>query len=375
MIHSRNNALNAATLLGVRHCRYINELDSIPIGSTDVHIFIDEAGSFTDGGKPISPSVVGALVVPDGKMDFLSKKYDRLRRHLPKERGEVKGRLLNETQVSKVVDLLRRNETIFESVAIDMGLHDRETLERHRNLQARGITSQLTSDHHESYHVKLGQLKAQLERMPMQLYVQSVLMFELINTTIDFASAYYSQRRPEELGNFHWIIDAKDRTITNWEEWWSFCVMPMIQSKTLRTPGMQLDWSDYSHMERFFTDPIDYLDQFKAEPNTAKETLPLDLKMIMTESFRFSSDAEFGLELVDIVTTAVRRAMVGNLQHAGWKDIPSLMIHRKNQALRVITLHERDHSPGYSLPYYPVLEAFIKGGRSMIAPSARRAKS
>jgi hypothetical protein len=57
-----------------------------------------------------SVSVVGALVIPDVMMDNLSKKYAKIRENLPKDNGEVKGRLLNERQVDKVVMLLVRNE-------------------------------------------------------------------------------------------------------------------------------------------------------------------------------------------------------------------------------------------------------------------------
>jgi len=61
-----------------------------------MHIFLDESGSFT-GFHPGSISVVGALAIPDQKLDSLKKRYAKIRERLPLEKGEVKGRLLNES--------------------------------------------------------------------------------------------------------------------------------------------------------------------------------------------------------------------------------------------------------------------------------------
>jgi hypothetical protein len=74
-----------------------------------LHIFIDESGSFT-GYHGESLSVVGALAIPDGKLEFIKRKYAKMRSRLPLENGEVKGRLLNEQQVNAIVTLLARNE-------------------------------------------------------------------------------------------------------------------------------------------------------------------------------------------------------------------------------------------------------------------------
>jgi hypothetical protein len=50
--------------------------------------------------------VVGGLAIPDGKLEFIKRKYAKVRLRFPFENGEVKGRLLNEHQVSEVVTLL-----------------------------------------------------------------------------------------------------------------------------------------------------------------------------------------------------------------------------------------------------------------------------
>jgi hypothetical protein len=84
-----------------------------------MHIFIDETGSF--GGIADFPSIsmVGALIVPDSRLASLEKRYGRLRRGFPTDdKGEVKGRSLNEHQVADVVALLFDHSALFEAAAI-----------------------------------------------------------------------------------------------------------------------------------------------------------------------------------------------------------------------------------------------------------------
>jgi len=82
-------------------------------------IFIDESGTFS-GFHPGSLGAVGALAILDRKLTLLEKKYSKIRQHLPRLNGEVKGKLLNENQISEVVSLLARNEVIFEVTVIDL---------------------------------------------------------------------------------------------------------------------------------------------------------------------------------------------------------------------------------------------------------------
>ena len=86
-----------------------------------MQVFIDESGSFT-GFHHNSISVVGALCLPDTVMTRVLKKYSKFRGRLPQEKGEVKGRLLDEEQVDKVVMLLARNEALFFVTVLDLGL-------------------------------------------------------------------------------------------------------------------------------------------------------------------------------------------------------------------------------------------------------------
>ena len=68
-------------------------------------------------------------------------------------------------------------------------------------------------------------------------------------------------------------------------------------------------------------------DRFKGEDGDIEGT---NTKLLLA-GVRFSAAAEPGLELVDIVVNATRRALVGTLGEAGWSGIPQLMIHRLHE--------------------------------------------
>ena len=43
-----------------------------------MHIFIDETGTFTGIGQPLSISMIGALIVPDGRLRSLEREYEKI---------------------------------------------------------------------------------------------------------------------------------------------------------------------------------------------------------------------------------------------------------------------------------------------------------
>jgi hypothetical protein len=140
---------------------------------------------------------------------------------------------------------------------------------------------------------------------------------------------------------------------------------------SFKKPHARFTEGNYSHFSRFHSEMgiSDYYKQFINNlPNDAPP--PIDLKKLLTESFRFSSQPEMGLELVDVVTNAVRRALVGNLSHDGWKDIASIMIHEPPHCLQFISL-ERLNQEAVTRRYRVILDGFARGGRSMLAPRSK----
>ncbi|AVF04677.1 MULTISPECIES: hypothetical protein [Devosia] len=330
-----------------------------------MHIFIDESGTFALSTKPASISAVGSLTIPDHSMRGFEKLYGRIRRTLPKSDGQVKGRLLGEKEVGEVVEVLRKIGGIFEVVLIDLAMHSLEQLEAHRARQAVAITAHLTDEHHPDFKHTVWNLRSDLERMPIQLYVQAVAMENLVYHTINNAQTYYAFRSPAELKNYHWIVDAKHNgsKITPWEDWWRTATLPMLASHTFRAPFMQVEGGDYSGLARFRTTVSDWKRQF-APTSTPGEFF--DLRLLMDESFRFSDESEFGLEAVDILVNAMRRSLAGNFTREGWLKLSQLMINRVPHCFQFIRLNEGPlpQSPAY----VSVLKDFKRGGRSMLPP-------
>lgn len=330
-----------------------------------MHIFIDESGTFVcDAEKKYSISAVGALVIPTSSMKGFEKLYGRLRRKLPLDKGEVKGKQLSENQVCEVAAILKKVGAIYEVVTIDMGIHTEEGLQLHKARQSGKFTANLTSEHHPNVVKKVGELRQQLEAMPLQLYVQSVAMGELVYNTLKNADLYHAFRMGSELGEYHWIIDAKELSkVTPWEEWWSLVILPMLESKSFREPLIGVEGGDYRWHDRFKIELSEYKKQFVKNP---KKSNFFDLRPVMTEDFRFSSEPEFGLEAVDIMTNTVRRSMSGNFKRHGWLAIPPLMVHRKDQYFSFISLMQEEDSSSSRFPYMKVIRDFRSGGRTMV---------
>ena len=336
-----------------------------------MHIFIDESGSFThETSDDRRISAVGSLVIPTSSMKGFDKLYGRLRKRLPKRNGEVKGRLLNEKQVGEVANILRKIGSIFEVCVVDMAIHTEDGIVRHKEIQEENITRSLTSEHHPNVVQEVWKLREILKRLPIQLYVQSVALSQLIYNTIQYADLYYVFRNARELGEYHWVIDAKDRSrITPWEEWWSIVILPFIESKTLRKPMIMVEGGDYRWQERLRTDSIsDYKQQlidYHRLVDNPREGSFLDLKPVLTEDFRFSPDSEFGLEAVDVLTNTIRRSLSGNFQREGWLAVRPLMVARREHYINVVSLMSDDKAETH-FPYMAVLNDFFDGGRPVI---------
>jgi hypothetical protein len=203
-----------------------------------MHIFIDESGPFGGIGQFPSVSLIGALIVPDARLASLERQYKRLRPNLPKdEKGEVKGRLLNEQQVDSAVSWLLADSVLFEAMAIDLGTHTEDGLKGFQAQQAEKMTANLTDEHQEALKAQVWESRNTFEGFKLPLMVQGILTFEFIFDILEYGTMYYATRRPTELGKFNWVIDAKGNMEkpNEWEEWWSKFIFPVLQTRSF--PG------------------------------------------------------------------------------------------------------------------------------------------
>lgn len=190
-------------------------------------------------------------------------------------------------------------------------------------------------------------------------------MAELVYNAIFNANMYYSFRIAEELGEYHWVIDAKDRDkVTAWEKWWSTVILPMIESKSFKEPFAAVEGGDYRWHEKFRTQPSEYKKQFMKDP---EEGDAFGLKPVLKEDFRFSWQPEYGLEAADVLVNVVRRSLAGNFSREGWLPVRQLMVHWGQHYIRLISLAPEDRKPP-KVHYGKVLSDFSTGGREMLPP-------
>ena len=223
-----------------------------------MHIFIDELGAFSGtGNSEPAISTLGALVLPSHRLPKLFKRYNRLRLSLPKRNGEVKGSLLNEAQISKVIGLLRINEAIFCSSMIDMADHSPEDIERHRTDGVEALARNLTDGHTPELRANVAQLQQRMKAFSPPLYAQMMVTLDLLHRVMEEMVGFHCQRNPKELESFHWIVDAKQQGhVSDWEEWWSNTLVVWLQSMSIKRPGALFKFGDYRHFQRFFLDEV-----------------------------------------------------------------------------------------------------------------------
>jgi len=318
-----------------------------------MHVFIDESGSFS-GYHERSVSVVGALVLPTWKLPIIRSKYAKLRRFLPTDKGEVKGRLMNESQVDKVVTLLRRNDAIFELTAVDLGFQTEDEILNYKRQHAREMT-QRASRFKEPDRTEVEKACRQIEQTSAPLYLQAIATFEVLKDILDHVPLYFSQRQPYELGHFAWRIDGKDaKKATDWETWWSWYAIGALATMSRTRPQPVLEGADLSHFDRF--------------KMTSGAEQGSDGRLLLSD-LQFCSSIEPELELVDIMVNASRRALVGTLGVAGFANISQLMIHRRGPCLKFLLLKDNASAVIKNPAYAGIVKRYFSGGgRTMLSP-------
>lgn len=334
-----------------------------------MYIYIDESGSFTcPNVKKRSISCVAGLVVPECEQTDLFSRFQEMISTWGSPYQEIKGSKLNEKQISSVINLLEKHDVILKIVGIDLGFHIPFHIAYHKQMQAHYITRNVTSLHHPNIANQLTEYKERLRSLADNLYTQSVAMTLLVDSIIRVSTLYYSQCKSSELGSFRWIIDAKDKAKTEYEDLWSFIVVPALQSTSLQKPLIQLKEGDYSDMERFFNKPGHVPEHLRPYVQSSKESfLSMDIKLLMKERIIFGNSIDYiGLQIVDILANAVRRAMNGRLGIEGWRRLGRLMIRglEEENAIRLFCLFKGRMPEKH--PYTRVVKIFDAYARPIL---------
>lgn len=149
------------------------------------------------------------------------------------------------------------------------------------------------------------------------------------------------QRLPQELGDIGWVVDRKDRKITQMEETWSTLILLMSERYFGGEPLIRIAGEDYSHFDARYgfteatADPesvrhFQWLNSRHGRPPSAVGT---DLRRLLTEQQIFEdSRLCLGLQLADMLASILRRALNDRLQLSGWKDFGGLLVRQELDA-------------------------------------------
>jgi hypothetical protein len=331
-----------------------------------MYIFIDEAGGFQPPSQSNPVSCVAALIIPESFVKTLLRKFRALTRPWWSDGREAKGSELAEAQIAQVVGTIRRFDVLLLAVAIDMSLHSEAGIRRHRDGQVQKILASISDQMVPSARARVQSLATRMGALSNQLYVQSVLLTLLVDTIIRSGTLYYVQRLPRTLAKFSWRVDAKDVAITNYESLWRDIVGPFLQTESLSTPLAMLKGADYSSFQR-------YLGEFPMPPEhlRAHVSVPhepfgyMDINAILADLKFRSSKHVTGIQAVDMLASAVRRACNGTLQAKGWKGLGRLMPRpeRGSQSIRFVALEDFDDR---ALSYSDVIHSWDRETKRMI---------
>ncbi|NGZ96946.1 MAG: hypothetical protein CV089_12635 [Nitrospira sp. WS110] len=335
-----------------------------------MYLFIDESRNFQVAPENTrAVSCASCLVIPEEIHEAVKKDFATLKNVWGiSATTEVKGRELDESQIASVVRLLNAYDVILETVAIDMSRETETGLSHHKNLQADKLLENVTSEHHPRLVESLKKAQNSYRLMPNQLYVQNVVMVRLVANIVQRASLYYSQWKPKELGRFCWIIDAKDRTITRYEDFWRKITLPALQSIGFETPLLLLRGADYSSFTRFYGEMSETpVHLQKARRHKTGHFDYIKINEIMKEtSFEDSVNVPC-LQLVDVLCNAIQRAMNGNLKPQGWDLIGCLTVQPRqgDNVIQFITL--TGHEGKRKVPYADVLRKVDQSAKPMLS--------
>lgn len=303
-------------------------------------ILIDESGTFRVATTR-RVSCIAALIVPESFAVTLFRRFRKLIRPWRHGGEELKGSQLDEKQMAAVLALLKRFDVLVIAACVDMGLHTDTGIETHKNGQA-DLLRKLPPQAHPGLRRDVENLSARTRALSNQLYTQAMVLTEVVNTVFHRSTLYYAQRIPSTLGAFKWRVDAKGTALTTYEKLWMDLVLPFMQTMSLNNPLIQLEGADYSAFSRFEKTLPQPPEHLRARlPECSSPFHYTDVREVVTDDLRFSrSDRYTGLQIVDMVVSAITRACNGTLQRRGWEGVGRLMVQaeREKQTLRFLAL-------------------------------------
>ena len=97
--------------------------------------------------------------------------------------GEVKGRLLTEKQVDRIVTLLARNEAVFEVTALDLGLHKEVAARDYQRKLGEGMLAKVPN-FREDVRPEVQAASEYINKAPVNLFLQALTTFDVLHRVI-----------------------------------------------------------------------------------------------------------------------------------------------------------------------------------------------
>ena len=105
----------------------------------------------------------------------------------------MKGRLLNEWQIDDVVTLLARNEALFESTVIDLGMHTEQAVHDYKKQHGEEMLAKV-ANFREDVRPEVEKASRQILETSVPLYLQALTTFEVLHRLIGHMTMYFCQR-------------------------------------------------------------------------------------------------------------------------------------------------------------------------------------
>jgi len=284
------------------------------------------------------------LTIPEGRHSAVLTGFKILKRSWGREGEEIKGREMDEKKIAQVIDLLLEYGVKFHACVTDMLHNPPSLLVRRKEEQAERLFANNTEKLQASLVRQTEEIGEMMRKLPDQLFLELRMMIELINAHLRDMMIYFAHEDPAELGSFRWVADRKHNNKTTYEHLWMTLLVPFIHgrqfSDDVGNKISTLEGGNYDYCKRFFK-RIDKWPEHLPEKSPGlrqmKDIEVVDINLILKESFTLADSAENpGLQLSDVVTNTLRRALMGNLKQDGWAELGVLMFRWKDKSVRLV---------------------------------------
>ncbi len=313
-----------------------------------MNVFVDESGTFTVAGCENSWCTIAAYVSPEGERRHIEKLVLGLRPVGSPSLFEVKLNELTEDRFFLFLEQLGKLRGVLFGVAADMGLSGSDVdISTHKAKLVERIADNESKMIYTEGRAMVVDLKNRVAAMPNQLYAQLRFQISLFHEVVQLSTLYYVQRTPQTLSSFRWRVDAKDITVTAYERTFRHLLPILLERMSASDPIGFLEGADYSAMKRFeFETPEVTL---RLSNELGRKVDGINIGKVVGDDFQFvNSKTNFGVQVADLLASAVRRLLRGEFSDNGKaaKLIGGLTIKGEKKRghpfrLQSLTEHER----------------------------------